>query len=148
MAPGTRLALQIVGLVVLIAGLVLFGLAIATMAGFANAMDEFSGSGDVGSMGGRMARAAIFGFSGVFTIAIGAMLTSLGFRKPMSELAATDTSIAVEHSSTAMGRGLARGLHEAGGLSRGRDIVKVKCRACGFLESEDAKFCSQCSKKM
>lgn len=29
--------------------------------------------------------------------------------------------------------------------SESKQVVKIKCRACGYLESEDAKFCSSCS---
>lgn len=29
-----------------------------------------------------------------------------------------------------------------------KEVVKVKCRECGFLETEDAEFCSKCGKRM
>ena len=78
---------------------------------------------------------------------VGSILLKFGFMKPVSELVATETSGAVEHSSSAWGRGAGGGLREAGfSFGSPREVVKVKCRSCGFLESEDARFCSQCAK--
>jgi len=28
------------------------------------------------------------------------------------------------------------------------EIIKIKCPNCGYLENEDAKFCSKCGKKI
>ena len=36
----------------------------------------------------------------------------------------------------------------AKGAGSSREVVKVRCRACGFLETEDAKFCSGCGKEL
>lgn len=35
----------------------------------------------------------------------------------------------------------------AGGLGA-REVVKVRCRGCGYLETEDARFCSGCGAPM
>ncbi|MFX1487643.1 MAG: hypothetical protein ACFFBI_00725 [Promethearchaeota archaeon] len=42
---------------------------------------------------------------------------------------------------------LARGIKSAGGLdinTSKEQIIKIKCRACGTLNDEDAKYCDQC----
>lgn len=35
----------------------------------------------------------------------------------------------------------------AGGLGR-REVVRIRCRSCGYLETEDARFCSGCGAPM
>lgn len=140
MSPGARLACRIAGISLIIIGLASFVYApIAVLSGMESFM---SGASPIGPL----VTFIIFGFGGIVCIGLGAFLTKLGFLRLASDLVATETSGAVEHSSDAFGRGLGRGLHDSGTLSRGRDIVKVRCRECGFLEDEGAKFCSDCGK--
>lgn len=98
-----------------------------------------------GSPFAPMASFIAFGFGGVVLIGIGAFLTRLGFLRLGADLVATETAPAVEHSAGAVGRGLRSS--GFGGASTVQ-LVRVKCRGCGFLESEDATFCSKCGKKV
>ncbi|MEA3202700.1 MAG: hypothetical protein QOI63_366 [Thermoplasmata archaeon] len=82
---------------------------------------------------------ALFGFGGIVLLAVGSKLTRLGFLRAAAELVATETEGAVEHVGAAAGRGWSSG---AGTVQ----VVKVKCRSCGFLETEDAAYCSHCGK--
>jgi hypothetical protein len=91
----------------------------------------------------------VFAFGGVILIAVGRFLLRFGFMKPMAEIMATETGGAVEYSSERMAKGIGKGLKGAGlNLGAVREVVKVKCRKCGFLETEDAKYCSSCAKPM
>lgn len=76
-------------------------------------------------------------------MAAGFWMLKMGFLKPVSEMVATETASAVEVSAGAVARGVKEGL---GGSTvfPSSIVVKVKCRACGYLESDDAKFCSSC----
>ena len=121
-----RRTLQVGGSVLFISGLVLFGLAIVTMVGT-----------DLATASSAIPQAAVFGFSGVLLLGVGGTMSKFGFLKPVSEYAASEMAGAVEHAAGAVGRGLS-----ASGV--GGAVVKVRCRGCGYLESEDARFCSSC----
>lgn len=72
---------------------------------------------------------------GMALFMLGGILTRLGWLKAGSELVATETAGAVEHVAGAAGRGWA-------------SQVRIKCRDCGFLETEQAKFCSDCGQAL
>lgn len=71
---------------------------------------------------------------------------------------AKETAPAVEIAGGAVGRGITTGIKETGSIpltitsakeaTREVVVVRVKCRNCGYLETEDAKFCSKCGKTM
>ena len=109
--------------------------------------------GDPDFMGQAEADSRSFMLLGILSVACimaGATLLRFGFMRSVSSIVATETAPAVEYSSAALGRGIGSGLREsgfAGGVGPAA-VVRLKCRSCGFLESEDARFCSQCSKAM
>ena len=123
-----RRALQVGGSLLFASGLVLFGLAVVTMVG-----------SDLASGPSALSRAAVFGFSGVLLFGVGGTMAKFGFLRPISEYTASETAGAVEHAAGAVGRGLT-----ASGVGTSGAVVRVRCRSCGFLESEDARFCSSC----
>ncbi len=139
MSPQTRKTLQTVSLVGLGVGALMTVAGIVLLVTNMLTMTPPSGPDDPGTgAGGAFVGFLLFGLGGfVFVVSFGLM--GFAFRKPLSELAATDTEVAIEHSAGA----LARGIRGGGGL--GGAIVKVKCRSCGYLDSEDAKFCSGCA---
>ncbi|MBN1280327.1 MAG: zinc ribbon domain-containing protein [Candidatus Thermoplasmatota archaeon] len=67
---------------------------------------------------------------------------------------ANETAPAVGTVTHAVGKGLMSGVNEAGGIQlnvqgmSGKEVIKVKCSHCGYLESEDAEFCSKCGKPL
>jgi hypothetical protein len=140
MSPMQRRALQIVGLVFIALGIVLIVGAILT---------TVRPSGDLLAPGGfegqasRMVGGFLVVMMGMIVAFLGAVMVKFGFLKPVSEIVATETAGAVEHASGALGRGLA-----GAGIGTGRHQIKVRCRACGFLDTEDARFCSGCGKPM
>ena len=148
LSPGARQTLRLVGAVLLVGGI---AMVIGGFVGFANA-----GSRSVSSFGADRSSPVgwmvLFMLGGVVASA-GAWCLRLGFLKAAADIVSTETAGAVEHSSAALGRGVGRGLQQSGAFAgdgawggRGREVVKVKCRGCGFLEMEDARFCSKCSK--
>lgn len=85
---------------------------------------------------------ALLGFGGVIMMAVGGFLLKLGLVKPVASIVAADASPALGYAARHVAAGVKEGL--AGGVA----AVKVRCRSCGFLESEDARFCSQCQTSM
>jgi len=71
---------------------------------------------------------------------LGAWLLHIGFMGWFASLTAGETAGAFEVTAGAAGRGLKAGLGEAAGST----VVKLRCRECGYLETEDAKYCSRC----
>lgn len=138
LSPGRRRTFRILGWLTFVPGILLFS---APFLAVPLAMMNLSGP----SLG-FLPLAFLLAFPGFILVAVGGTLLRFGYMKPLAEIGATETADAAEHTSTAMARGLGRGLQESGWSMGGRDIVKVKCRSCGFLESEDARFCSQCAK--
>jgi len=81
---------------------------------------------------------------------IGFSLVGISLVRPVSKYYATEASPAITTASHALGKGLAQGLKESREkeTSQIKEIVKVKCKNCGYLDSEDAEFCSKCGKKI
>lgn len=135
MHPGVRRLLQVVGPLLLVSGIVLF-----LFGGF-TLITGFPGAADGGSLDGatsHAARSVGLAVGGMVLIGLGSTASRFGFLKPVAELAATETAGAVEHAARAAGRGW-----------RGDGaVVRIKCRSCGALETEDAVFCSQCGEKV
>jgi hypothetical protein len=90
-----------------------------------------------------MGLASLLGFAGVACLGIGGYYLRLGYLRAAAEFVASETGGAFESVAEAGARGAGRGwAHSAGTVQ----VVRVKCRSCGFLESEDARFCSKCGK--
>ena len=92
-------------------------------------------------------------FGKIIMIAVGSILIVIGFGlviltliRPISKYYATETSPAITTASHAVGKGL----KESGAFDQNtsKKIIKVKCPHCGYLDSEDAEFCSKCGKKI
>lgn len=88
----------------------------------------------------------IVAFCAMPVLAVGSFMAKLAFIKPLAEHVVTETADAAAFGSHNIARSVAKGLQEGGGL--GREVVKIRCRACGELDDEDAKFCSACGKAM
>ncbi|MGB1697963.1 MAG: hypothetical protein ACPHK8_06155, partial [Thermoplasmatota archaeon] len=64
--------------------------------------------------------------------------------KPVSEIIVTETEQAAAYGSRNIAKGVAEGLREGGFQNN----IKVRCRSCGELDDEHAKFCSACGQAM
>ncbi len=86
----------------------------------------------------------LFGIGG-FMMVIGFGLIRFSLVRPLSKYYASEGSPGIKIASKSMGEGL----KESGAFSNNkREIIKIKCPHCGYLESEDAEFCSKCGKKI
>ncbi|KAA0006002.1 MAG: hypothetical protein DRM98_03835 [Thermoplasmata archaeon] len=88
---------------------------------------------------------ALLSMGGFVLFAIGVMLVRLSIIRPVSKYYATELSPAMEIA----GQSIGKGLNQSGfGKSKVKEVIKIKCPHCGYLESEDAEFCSKCGKKL
>ncbi len=105
-----------------------------------------SGFSSLGLSGFKESKNSMFSFAiGAFLILIGFFLVGLTIIKPMSKYTATEASSGVKTIGQSFGDGLEKSRFDS---SEKKEIIKIKCPHCGYLESEDAKFCSKCSKKI
>jgi hypothetical protein len=86
---------------------------------------------------------------GGFTLIPGLALIYISQFRKVASYVATEASPAIETGSHAFGKGMGTGLKESGITSQqSKEVIKIKCPHCGYLESEDAEFCSKCGKKI
>ena len=92
-------------------------------------------------------------FMGGFGLSIvGAMMIYLGALRLATRVIAQEVGPAVRITGRNVGGGVTRGINDAGGIrltmdgggSGSKETVKIRCRNCGYLESEDAVYCSKC----
>lgn len=95
----------------------------------------------------------MFGAGGLMTT-IGFGFLGWGFQGKLASYSAMEAKDAVTIAGDGAGEGLARGVRRGGGIkfdpgrSRSREVVKIRCRKCGYLDSEDAKYCSKCGARI
>ena len=93
---------------------------------------------------------------GMLFLFIGGALIYVTQIRKITKYYATETSPAIKTVGGAIGEGVADGIQRGGGIritddrrqNGPREVIKVKCRSCGYLETEDAEFCSKCGKKI
>ncbi len=141
------------GAALLIVGIVLFlG---STLPAFLS-MSQFTQNpfGSFGSIMGAFFLSFVLGAVGIVLIGAGAFVLRFGLIRPVTKYVATEAGPAIEYASASVGRGVMQGLGAGGGIpvriegnvAPAISTVKVKCRNCGYLESEDATYCSKCGK--
>jgi len=139
--------LLILGVIFLILGLMSFGSGFGSSAGSFTEMNQFASKGFSSIM---------FIAGGGFLLIIGVALIYFSQIGRVASYVATEASPAIETVGHAVGKGVAGGISEAGGIKMTTDSkesvdtkdIRIKCRHCGFLESIDAEFCSKCGKKV
>ena len=95
-------------------------------------------------------------FIGAIAVFVGFICAVVGYRmyfithlRGVTRYAAIETAPAAEIMTEAVASGLSKGLTKDGRspFSQGKEVIKIKCRECGYLETEDADFCSKCGEK-
>jgi hypothetical protein len=100
---------------------------------------------------GFIAKIAIGGFLTVPGIAIFGFGMYFYMASKMDKIAkfySHATGPAMKYTTENVTDGFASGLEKHGMSLGGKEVVKVKCRNCGYLETEDAEFCSKCGQIM
>ncbi|MHA1977049.1 MAG: hypothetical protein ACW98F_12255 [Candidatus Hodarchaeales archaeon] len=87
---------------------------------------------------------------GFICVVVGYQMYFVTHMRGIARYTAVETAPAAEIMTEAVATGLSRGFSKEGGspFSQGKEVVKLKCRQCGYLETEDADFCSKCGERM
>ncbi|HEX9339874.1 MAG TPA: zinc ribbon domain-containing protein [Thermoplasmata archaeon] len=83
---------------------------------------------------------------GMVLMGIGGYALRFGLVRPVTTYVATEASPGIETAVTAIGQGLRQA--GFGPSPTGSNAIRVKCRNCGYLETEDADFCSKCGQRL
>jgi hypothetical protein len=139
--------LRRVGVTLLIVGLVMFlGSMFPVLLAIGRvAADPFQ-PGGFGLVAGSFFLSFLLGAVGVILVGVGGLALRLGMVRPVSGYLATEAGPAIRTASSAIGAGL-RDVG-FGPSAAPPTVVRVKCRNCGYLETEDAEFCSKCGQRM
>ncbi len=139
LTPGQRWGIRVAGIV-----LTMVGVLFVVMA-FSQILQGGPSPGDEDFMDrARQQAGTMLAYFGIGTVALffGIALLQLGFLRPYSQIVATETEGAVE----TVGGALGRGWKSANDPATATETIRVRCRGCGSLEQETAKFCSACGK--
>lgn len=85
---------------------------------------------------------------GLVLMGLGASLVAFGTVRPVYRYLAGESSEAVEIASEAVARGLAKGGFQGSTAAGPATVVKLKCKKCGYLDTEDATYCSKCGQPL
>jgi uncharacterized membrane protein len=139
--------LRRMGAILLIVGIVMF--LVSSLPAFLAmnrvAADPFQ-PGGFDLVSGSFFLSFLLGSIGFILIAVGAIALRLGMVQPVSGYLATEAGPAIRTASSAIGAGL-RDVG-FGPAAAPPTVVRVKCRNCGYLETEDAEFCSKCGQRI
>ena len=138
--------------------LVVVGASLLVIGG-SNLFQAFTSIPDVGSMDtfspGDMMGTFLIGGIGLFIgfamLGFGLQLFMTANARAIAKYAATETAPATSIMTEAVASGLSKGMKGSGitlGGSSEREVIRIKCRNCGYLETEDADFCSKCGKQI
>lgn len=159
-----RQTMTILGIILIIAGGILLIVGITTFAQpFTTSSREFFADPD-----GVMDRNSSAGFGGIAMIGLGGFAAMIGIslltfanRGKIARYQAGEIAPVAKDTFNYVAKESSEGVkHLAGAIAEGvrssqsappntpKEVVKVKCRSCGYLESEDAVFCSSCGKQI
>lgn len=138
LSDGQRLAIRISGILIILVALALIAFV------FSRFLSLFTTGGpppesfldQIPLMFGLFALGAV-------CMMVGTFLLRLGFLRPLSEIVATETEGALHSAGGSLGRGWRTGQEQ-----EPSGDIRIRCRECGELEKESAKFCSSCGKPL
>lgn len=150
---GVKKGMRIIGGILLAVGIVLIIIGLVLFIGFGIFAGPPTSEGSLMKGFGTAALGMIASFAGFVMVGIGAMLLYLSFLGTVAKFYADETQPAVRTMGEGAGEGVATGIRKGGGIGersgrKRKDVVKVKCRGCGYLDTEDATYCSKCGEKL
>ncbi len=135
-----RGSLTAIGAILMVIGIILFLVSATSM------MAPSSNPFDFAANQARMNSSFVTAFIGIIFLALGFGALRLGLIRPVTTYVASEASPAIERVSEAAAGGLKKGF--GANPLKSESLVKVKCRNCGYLESEDAIYCGKCGKPL
>lgn len=148
----TKSQLKLIGIVLLIAGflIIFFGI-VQIFIVFTEPTDWDNFEQQANRQMGQFFIGAILTFVGFVMIGFGFQMSVAGRAGGITKYFARESAPATRIMTEAVAEGFSRGLHESGiGSSREtvKEVIKIRCPHCGYLETEDADYCSKCGKSL
>jgi hypothetical protein len=156
-----RTGLRVIGIIIIIVGLSIFLIGLSQYSANSNMSP---GDEDFGQKSDATFNGFAMMAGGGFMAFFGGMLVYVSFLGRVATYMARETRPAVRIAGSGLGQGVAEGIREGGGIEvdhnnedeedeeagsgKKKEVIRIKCRECGFLETEDAEFCSKCGKRM
>jgi len=134
-----RGSLTAIGAILMVIGIILFLVSATSIMAPSNPFDFAANQA-------RMNSSFVTAFIGIIFLALGFGALRLGLIRPVTTYVASEASPAIELVSEAAAGGLKKGF--GANPLKNESVVKVKCRNCGYLESEDAIYCGKCGKPL
>jgi hypothetical protein len=139
--------LRRIGVAALVVGFVLFLIgALLPFLAIQGVMQDPFNPGAIDRVGGLFVFSFILSVIGIILIVVGGIALRFGMIRPVSGYLATEAAPAIQTAAAAFGGGL-REVGFGAPASPSHD-VRIKCRNCGYLETEDAEFCSKCGQRL
>ena len=135
--------LSVIGAILIIAGGGIFVWGITSLS------DIGIGDMDFSFMWKMVGGGAVLGI-GAIVLGVGVYFYMASKMDKIAKFYSRATAPAAKYTTEQVTDGLASGLKKHGmgiGIG-GKEVVKIKCRNCGYLETEDAEFCSKCGQTM
>jgi flagellar basal body-associated protein FliL len=141
---------RIYGIILLIVGIGIIIFAVMNLFTVFSSFPNLDNPGDIGGQMGSFFLGGILLIVGFVCVSFGYKLYFVTHLRGIARYAAVETAPAAEIMTEAVAGGLSKGFAKGGGspFSQGKEVVRVKCRNCGYLETEDADFCSKCGEKV
>ena len=94
----------------------------------------------------KMVVGGVLSSAGIIPFAVGMYFYMASKAEKIAKFYSRATGGAMKYTTENVTDGFASGLKKHGMSigGGGKEVVKVKCRSCGYLETEDAEFCSKC----
>ena len=98
----------------------------------------------------KMIIGATVSSAGIIPFAVGMYFYMASKAEKIAKFYSRATGGAMKYTTEKVTDGFATGLSKHGMSigGGGKEVIKVKCRNCGFLDTEDAEFCSKCGQTM
>jgi hypothetical protein len=136
-------SMKLLGLVLLLVG------GVVLVFGVIQLIDAFSAFSDISDIEsgfpiGDFFVSMIITIVGFLLFMFGIQMSFLSRAGGISRYFARESAPAARIMTEAIGEGLSKGF----GTGSGKEVVKVRCPNCNYLESEDAVYCSKCAAPM
>lgn len=90
--------------------------------------------------------AFVLGGLGIVLLGLGGAALKLGLVRPVSGYVVGEAAPAIRMGAEVVGTGLREGWGATPAAPA--TVVKVKCKSCGYLDTEDATYCSKCGQPL
>lgn len=142
--------IRLFGIILLIVGIGIAIFAVINLFSAFSSVPSLDNPDDIGEQMGSFFLGGILLVVGFSCISFGYKMFFVTHLRGIARYAAVETAPAAEIMTEAVAGGISKGFAKSGGspFSQEKEVIRIKCRNCGYLETEDADFCSKCGEKI